>query len=207
MCGRVPFSTYSAEGWLQVTAPCRPRALLDAPVDELPHVAGSQVAGDVRPRAVRVVERRSTIPPRRRSSLARRPVPILTSTLMTTPHPGTDSATVTRCSIPAQSPSGPTVRCGTMTKVCPRRASLVAGKQQFRAFHTAVASTARTHAASASSSQDGRHLWPSGPIAERSSVIPACAERCSRPVDWRREECLAERGGRTFPSDRLLVIE
>ncbi|MFJ2478570.1 transposase, partial [Streptomyces sp. NPDC087659] len=31
-------------------------------------------------------------------------------------------------------------------------------------------------------------------------------EQCSRPVDRTREGCLAERGGRTFPSDRLLVI-
>lgn len=32
-------------------------------------------------------------------------------------------------------------------------------------------------------------------------------EQCSRPVDRTREGCLAERGGRTFPSDRFLVIE
>ncbi|WP_392392191.1 site-specific integrase [Streptomyces parvus] len=32
-------------------------------------------------------------------------------------------------------------------------------------------------------------------------------EQCSRPVDRAREGCLAERGGRTFPSDRFLVIE
>lgn len=32
-------------------------------------------------------------------------------------------------------------------------------------------------------------------------------EQCSRPVDRTREGCLAERGGRSFPSDRFLVIE
>ncbi|MEV6057592.1 hypothetical protein [Streptomyces sp. NPDC052107] len=32
-------------------------------------------------------------------------------------------------------------------------------------------------------------------------------EQCSGPVDRPRERCLAKRGGRTFPSDRLMVTE
>ncbi|MFL4905267.1 DUF5958 family protein [Streptomyces sp. MMS24-I2-30] len=44
-------------------------------------------------------------------------------------------------------------------------------------------------------------------LGKIASLTPHDEEQCSRPVDRTREGCLAERGGRTFPSDRLLVIE